>query len=108
MIFEALYEAVQRNELLLMDGGMCHYHRRRDGTITIREIISTRAGAGSEMLARLHALGLPLIAKCPADLAANDWYARRGFVLVCTETTKTGRAINVWRHDAPDYPEQPS
>ena len=44
MIFETLYESAQRGELLLVNGGMCHWHLRRDGQLTIREIISTRPG----------------------------------------------------------------
>lgn len=99
MIFETLYESAQRGELLLIDGGMCHWHLRRDGQLTIREIISTRPGAGQEMLERLRATprALSLLARCPTDLAANEWYRRRGFTLEATETTKSGRVLNVWR-----------
>lgn len=99
MIFETLWESAQHGELLLIDGGFCHWHLRRDGQLTIREIISTRKGAGSEMLR--HLLAVPgatsIVAKCPADLASNDWYERKGFELAEVETTRTGRAVNVWR-----------
>jgi hypothetical protein len=99
MIFETLYESAQRGELLLIDGGFCHWHLRRDGQLTIREIISTRPGAGSEMLERLKQVwgAVSLFAKCPVDLAANDWYARRGFVCEGEETTRTGRRLKLWR-----------
>ncbi len=99
MIFETLYESSQRNELLLIDGGFCHWHLRRDGQLTIREIISTKPGAGSAMLATLRTTpgALSLFAKCPVDLAANDWYRRRGFSLETIETTNTGRKLNCWR-----------
>ena len=99
MIFETLYESAQRGELLLVDGGFCHWHLRRDGQLTIREIISTRPGAGSEMLARLKATpgARCLVAKCPTDLPSNGWYARRGFVLIGMEQSKAERLINVWR-----------
>lgn len=99
MIFEALHESAQRGELLLAEGGMCHWHLRRDGQLTIREIISTRRGAGSLMLRRLEATpgATSLFAKCPADLPANEWYARRGFTLEATETTKSGRKLKCWR-----------
>lgn len=40
-----------------------------------------------------------IVAKCPVDLAANDWYRRRGFRLDRTETTPSGRQLNVWRLD---------
>lgn len=98
MIFQSLWESAQRGELLLIDGGMCNWHLRRDGQITIHEIIATRPGAGAEMLARL--LQVPataIVAKCPADLASNAWYAKKGFVLERAEHTRSGRGINVWR-----------
>lgn len=99
MIFETLYESSRRGELLLVEGGMCHWHLRRDGQLTIREIISTRRGAGSAMLQTLKFVpgALSLFAKCPADLEANAWYAKRGFTLERVETTKSGRQLNCWR-----------
>ncbi len=99
MIFETLYESAQRGELLLVDGGMCHWHLRRDGQLTIREIISTKLGAGSTMLAMLRQTpgALSLFAKCPADLPANDWYARRNFVDEGVEITPSGRTLRLWR-----------
>ena len=99
MIFEALYDAARRGELLLIDGGLCHWHLRRDGQITIREIISLRPGAGSEMLAWLKQVeeATSIFAKCPADLPANGWWARRGFTCEGEETTRTGRRLKLWR-----------
>lgn len=108
MIFETLYESSLRGELLLIDGGFCHWHlcKRDDpkrkikaGQITIREIISTRPGAGLEILVQLKAIpgAQSLFARCPTDLEANNWYRRRGFELEGQETTKTGRVLNLWR-----------
>lgn len=98
MIFETLYESARRGELLLIDGGMCHWHLRRDGQLTIREIISTRPGAGAEMLAVLKQQpAASIFAKCPADLAANEWYRRRGFTYEGVETTRSGRELKLWR-----------
>jgi hypothetical protein len=99
VIFETLWASAQRGELLLVEGGMCHWHLRRDGQLTIREIISVKPGAGSAMLARLLAVpgAVCVVAKCPADLDANWWYARKGFVRVATEQSKQGRRIYVWR-----------
>lgn len=106
MIFESLWEASKRGELLCVDGGFCHWHKRRDGQLTIREIISTRPGAGSEMLARLKLVpGITkIVAKCPADLQANAFWAKKGFALVDHETTRTGRKINVWQLGLPPEP----
>jgi len=99
MCFNHLYESMKRGELTIIEGGMCHWHLRRDGQLTIREIIATRPGAGSRMLAVL--LTTPgatsLLAKCPVDLESNGWYARRGFVLERVETARSGRQVNVWR-----------
>jgi len=99
MIFETLYESSKRGELLLIDGGFCHWHLRKDGQLTIREIISTRPGAGSEMLNRLKQTpnAASIFAKCPAWLAANEWYARRGFAMEGTENPRPGRTLNLWR-----------
>lgn len=98
MIFETLYESAKRGELILIDGGFCHWHLRRDGQITIREVISLRAGAGSEILEILKQQPAESIfAKCPADLDANRWYEKKGFTLERTEVTKTGRKLKHWR-----------
>lgn len=99
MIFDTLHESAQRGELLLLDGCFVNWHLRRDGQLTIREIISTQPGAGSRALATLKTTpgALSLFAKCPEWLEANAWYARRGFVLEGTETTRTGRTLNLWR-----------
>jgi hypothetical protein len=99
MIFETLYESSQRNELLLIDGGFCHWHMRRDGQLTIREIISTRPGAGKEMINVLKAIPnkTSIFAKCPADLPANGWYEHMGFVLEGTEQTQSNRTLKLWR-----------
>lgn len=99
MIFETLYDSAQRGELLLVDGGFCHWHLRRDGQLTIREIISTRKGAGAQMLRRLEATPgvMSLFAKCPANLPANAWYSRRGFHVERAERTGSGRLLLCWR-----------
>jgi hypothetical protein len=101
MIFDALHSASVRGELLLVDGGMCHWHLRRDGQLTIREIISQRRGAGGQMLMALKAVpgATSIFAKCPADLPANQWYRNRGFVNEGTEQTRTGRCLFLWRYD---------
>jgi hypothetical protein len=99
MSFTILYEAAQRGELLLIEGGLTHFHLRRDGQLTIREIISIRPGAGNEMLALLKQIpgATSIFAKCPASLPANRWYEKKGFVWEGTETTRTGTILNLWR-----------
>jgi hypothetical protein len=106
MIFESLYASALMGELLLVEGGMCRWHRRRDGTITIYEIISQKPGAGQAMLALLVAQRpVAIVAKCPIDLPSNAWYARRGFLLDRVETTPSGRNLNVWRLTIGNHPE---
>ena len=103
MIFEPLMESAERGELILVDGGFCHWHLRRDGQITIREIIvlpgQQRLGIGAAMLERIKRTpdATSIFAKCPADLPSNAWYAARGFTDEGTETTKSGRALRLWR-----------
>lgn len=103
MIFETLNEAARQGELILVDGGMCHWHLRRDGQITIREIIvlppHQRQGIGMAMLEKLKAVEAvsSIFAKCPYDLPANEWYHKCGFIDEGTETTRTGRWLRLWR-----------
>lgn len=101
MVFETLYASAQRGELILVDGGLCHYHLRRDGQLTIREILVTEPGQGigSRLLQRLREVpgATSIFAKCPADLGANLWYARRGFQREAEEVTQTGRRLIWWR-----------
>ncbi len=103
MIFETLVAAADKGELLLVDGGLCHWHLRRDGQLTIYELIvlpeRRRQGIGRRILGQLK--GTPgaasILARCPANLDANAWYERMGFAREGTETTRTGRQLNLWR-----------
>lgn len=98
MVFESLYDSARKGELILVEGGLCRFHLRRDGQLTVREIISTSPGAGSRMLRML--LAVPgadvILAKCPEDLPACRWYEKKGFTLSRTEKTKSGRVLNVY------------
>lgn len=106
MIFETLHESNERGELLIIERGMCHFHVRRDGQLTIREIIVQKdhqgRGVGRLMVNLLRrkaraAGATSLFAKCPVDLPANGWYEAMGFALEGTETTPSGRRLNLWR-----------
>ncbi len=102
MIFNALHDAANRGELILVDGGMCNYHLRLDGILTIREILvlpeRQDKGIGLAMLDRLRNVpGARVIrAKCPADLPANGWYRAVGFSLAYVDQTKSGNRLYVW------------
>lgn len=103
MIFEALWQSAQRNELILIEGGFCHWHLRKDGQITIREIIvlpeKHGQGIGTDILLKLKSVknAKSIFSRCPTDLAANKWYKEKGFSLVGIETTRSGRKVNCWK-----------
>lgn len=105
--FENLLESAQMGELLLVEGGMCRYHLRRDRQLTIYEIIVTipGMGIGSAILDTL--MDIPgvktIVAKCPADLPSNGWYERKGFYLIQKERTQSGRLLNVWQRVVEGY-----
>lgn len=98
-MFNALNDSAERGELLLVDNGMCHWHLRRDGQLTIREILSTRKGAGYKMLNRLeHTIGATsLFAKCPVQLESNSWYTRQNFHVERMEFLPSGAKVLHWR-----------
>ena len=103
MIFEILNNAAENGKLILVDGGLCHWHLRKDGQITIREIIvlpeKRGQGIGTTMLKQLKQVAgaTSIFAKCPVDLEANRWYQKMGFQNEGTETTRTGRKLRKWR-----------
>ena len=104
MIFEALWDMAQKDELILVDGGLLGYHLCKDNQITIREIIVLpgvqREGIGKAMLYELitnNPQSTSIFAKCPQDLESNSWYIRMGFELESVEEAKSGRKINCWR-----------
>lgn len=100
MIFAALAEAADRGELLLLAGGMCRFHLRRDGIVTIREILvlPSHRGLGLgrtmvEEVQRRHP-GATLRATCPADYPSNGFWRHLGFFLVHEGDT------NLWQRPA--------
>lgn len=103
MVFVALNEAAEKGELLLVEGGMCRWHRRRDGVVVIREILvlpsHRRRGVGRAILTEVLASnpGRVLRAKCPADYESNAFWAKMAFTVVSTED-----GINLWQR--PSYP----
>lgn len=96
MILNSLIESNDRNELILIEGGICQFYKCKNGSLTIRSILSQRPGAGSEMLQKLIDLKPPFItAKVPLDWAANSWYEKRGFTLLGRAYSR-GRQLNKW------------
>lgn len=103
MIFQTLYESSIRGELILVDGGICNWHLRKDGQITIREIIvlpeKQGSGIGSKILESLRRTpGVKsIVARCPSELQANYWYNKKGFRQIGKQITKSGKTVYVWR-----------
>jgi GNAT superfamily N-acetyltransferase len=103
MIFEILNKSAQDGNLILVDGGLCHWYLRRDKQITIREIIVLpeyqRQGIGTAILEQLKSVpeAKSIFAKCPVELPASEWYKNRGFTCEGEETTKGGRKLKLWR-----------
>lgn len=102
MIFNALYKSSQKGELIIEKGGMCHWHLRKNGQITIREIIVLpeyqRMYIGTNILKSLKSVkgAKSIFSKCPAELPANNWYKKMKFELVGQSYTSTGRKMNHW------------
>lgn len=88
MIFAALSEAADRGQLLLIHGGLCRWHKRRDGIVVIREVLvlpaSRRKGVGRSLVAEVISRnsGHVIQAKCPVAYPSNAFWARMGFTLV--------------------------
>lgn len=99
MIFAALNEAADRGELRLIECGLCRYHKRRDGTVVIRELIVLPCcrgrGRGKALVQEIQHLGLPLLVRCPADYPSNGFWRHIGF-----ELAESGK-VNVWRWHPP-------
>lgn len=96
MILTSLMESAEKNELILVEGGICRFYKCKDKSFTIREILSIKRGAGTEMLNRMIAMNPPYIsALVPQDWEANKWYEKKGFVLE-REVEKKDRKLNRW------------
>jgi len=97
MIFAALNEAADHGELLLVAGGLCRFHRRRDGTVTLRELLvlpeCRRQGIGRSLVeAVVHRHpGARLLARCPVSYASNGFWPKVGFRLL-----HGTEGVNVW------------
>lgn len=95
-----LCDAATRGELILVDGGFCHFHRRRDGVVTIRELLvlpsSRKQGIGKWLVERVaqNNPGATLRARCPASWEANAFWQAMGFVLA------EDGAVKVWERSS--------
>lgn len=100
MIFAALDEAASKGELLLVEGGLCRYHARRDGTVTIRELLVLPAcrgrGIGRSLVQQVQHRhpAAALTARCPVESQANGFWQSLGF-----ELTSHGDEVNLWRRN---------
>lgn len=97
MILVALAEAADRGELLLVEGGMCRFHLRRDGVVVIRELLvlpdCRHEGIGKRLVQEiaLRHQGCPLLARCPVTYPSNAFWEAIGF-----ERGPQRRGVNEW------------
>lgn len=86
-------------------GFVRYYHRKTDQQTTLYDICVAEdwrsQGVGEQLLAALIADCIEqarefILLKCPAQLAANQFYARKGFTLISTQPGKH-HELNVWR-----------
>jgi GNAT superfamily N-acetyltransferase len=103
MIFETLKESSEKGELLLVAGGYARFHRRRDGQVTLHELLvlpeKQRQGVGRSLIEAIREKcpnASCLLAKCPSDLPANAFYARMGFEDKGEQTLPSGRKLRTW------------
>jgi hypothetical protein len=98
MDFNVLYDAMRRDELILLEGAMCRFHKRKDGSITIHSILSYKKGMGTRIIEMLIAMKpVSIFAKCPVEFSSNMFYEKLGFLLERVEQTSKGKRINHWR-----------
>lgn len=96
--FEQIYQSMQKQNLLLLEGAFCNFRHRKDNQITIYSIVSCIPGGGQRCLQMLIDRKPSFIqAVCPADMDSNAWYEKRGFTLFEVKFSRTGRELNVWR-----------
>lgn len=89
LTYQAFRESIDAKELLVaIDGnsflGFARYHRRRDGWVTLYDIVvrpdARRQKIGSRLIHDLvQRLGVPIQLKCPEGTPANEFYRRLGF-----------------------------
>lgn len=102
--FYDLMDSVNADELILVEGGILQFYRKKDGDITLSLIISTLPGSGSRMLERLYEKcpGKLITLRCPLTSSANEWWQKKGFRFVRQETTRKGTVLNVYQKRSPD------
>ena len=102
MIFVALSEAADANELLLVDGGLCRFHKRRDGAVTIRELLvlpsHRRKGIGRRLVIEVCNRNPRAViqATCPGEYEANKFWEAMGFAIAAYKQPD-GRMV-LWQY----------
>lgn len=111
----ALTRSITRGEVLVGISrerivGFCHLYRRRDGAVTVYHLAvdaaERRLGIGRRLIEHLcvweQQAGATMIRlKCPADLDANDFYARMGFYRAGIDT-RAQRHLILWEWSSSD------
>lgn len=102
MIFAALQESAERGELILVRDGFLRYHVRKDGVLTIREILvlpfRRRTKLGTQLLQELTSKYPEnrFRATCPTKyIEANLFWISQGFHIA-----KQKDGLNVWERES--------
>ncbi len=98
MILTSLMESADRGELLLVDGGLCRWHRhKRENIVVIRELLVLtgvrRQGVGRRLVKMVCDMNpdCPVLARCPAWYESNAFWRALGFTL-----GKCVKGVNEW------------
>lgn len=99
----SIIESTMKGEVIYIEQnnqivGACKFHKRKDGIITIYEIVVDDRfrgkGLAKQMLQFIGKRGL-ISLKCPIDNESNKFYKKIGFRLLKIEEGKK-RNLNVW------------
>ena len=101
---KTLYTIQDKNRLIAA-AIINHCVRKPQTTIYDIAVKDKKNGYGTQLIQRIiqESPHSKIIAKCPTDLEANEFYKDIGFVLESVEEGKK-RNLNVWRYDIEDHP----
>ncbi len=114
MIFVILNQAAEDKELLLVDGGLCHFSQKKNGTVSIHEIIvlpsHRRKGIAQSLVQRVRDMhpGCKMRALCPVEYDSNKFWKSIGCEhkgIIKSEGTETRKQMNVWELEAEEQLE---
>ena len=100
MFLEVLCKAMQQEELLLVAGGFCRFHKKKDGHVVIDELVvlpeQRMKGIGRKLIKGLQKQHKTLEMKCPAEMeGVSVFLEKMGFVEHAMKVGKK-RSWKIW------------